>query len=195
MEAMSTLKQPSVLIGPDEYLAIERESDTKSEYLDGFVVSMTGASINHIRIVTNITIELGNQLRGRGCDILTNEMKVRLRDSRKFFYPDVTVLCGEPQFHDERKDIIVNPLLIIEVLSPSTESFDRGAKFQAYQQLDSLREYLLVTQDKTVIEQFVRETGERWTYQATIGADSSLALPSIECSLDLSAVYDKVVWE
>ncbi|MGB8510143.1 MAG: Uma2 family endonuclease [Pyrinomonadaceae bacterium] len=190
---MST--QPTSYLSPDEYLAIERESDTKSEYLDGVVYAMTGASINHIRIVTGITIELGNQLRGRKCDVLSNEMKVRLANSRQFFYPDVTVVCGEPQFHDERRDIILNPLLIVEVLSPSTESFDRGAKFQAYQRLDSLREYLLVAQDRPVIEQFVRESGERWTYQATIGAESSLMLPSIECSLNLSAVYDKVVWE
>ncbi|MCA1592695.1 MAG: Uma2 family endonuclease, partial [Acidobacteria bacterium] len=145
---MSTANQQTTFITPEEYLAAEREADTKSEYMDGVVIAMTGAHINHIRIVTNMAIEVGNQLRGRKYDILTNEMKVRLQVSRKFFYPDIAVLCEEPQFHDDRRDIIANPLLIIEVLSKSTEAFDRGAKFQAYQSLDSLQEYLLVAQDK-----------------------------------------------
>jgi Uma2 family endonuclease len=119
-------------------------------------------------------------------------MKVRLPDSRKFFYPDVSVVCGEVQFHDDRRDIILNPLLVIEVLSGSTEAFDRGAKFQAYQTLDSLKEYVLVAQNKPVVEQYVRESGGRWTYTAVAGLESSLALPSVECTLSLSAVYDKV---
>lgn len=184
--------QLNTFVSPEEYLAVERESDTKSEYFDGVVYAMTGASINHIRVVTNLAVELATQLRGRRCDVLTNEMKVRLQDSRKFFYPDVTVLCGDPQFHDKRTDIILNPVLVIEVLSPSTEAFDRGAKFQAYQTLDSLNEYVLVAQDKAVIEQFVRRADGKWTYAAAIGLESSLLLPSVECTLNLNAVYDKV---
>ncbi|HYH87550.1 MAG TPA: Uma2 family endonuclease [Pyrinomonadaceae bacterium] len=184
--------QLNTFVSPEEYLAAERESDTKSEYMDGVVYAMTGARINHVRIATNLTVELFTQLRGRRCDVLASEMKVRLQDSRKFFYPDVTVLCSEPQFHDERKDIILNPLLVIEILSPSTEAFDRGAKFQAYQTLDSLKEYLLVAQDKPVVEQFVRQSDGKWTYTAVIGLESSLHLPSVECTLNLSAVYDKV---
>ncbi|MDT5294782.1 MAG: hypothetical protein QOJ76_1662 [Acidobacteriota bacterium] len=179
-------------VTPEEYLDAERRAETKSEYMDGVVYAMTGAKINHIRIVTNLTTELATQLRGRRCDVLASEMKVRLQDSRKFFYPDVTVLCGEPLVHDERTDIILNPLLVIEVLSESTEAFDRGAKFQAYQQLDSLREYVLVSQDKPVIEQFVRQADGKWTYAAIIGLENSLSLPSVECTLNLSAVYDKV---
>jgi Uma2 family endonuclease len=124
--------QTITYVTPDEYLAAERQAETKSEYMDGVVYAMTGAKINHVRIVANLTTELSIQLRGRRCDVLPGEMKVRLQDSRKFFYPDVTVVCGEPQFHDERTDIILNPLLVIEVLSESTEAFDRGAKFQAY---------------------------------------------------------------
>jgi Uma2 family endonuclease len=184
--------QLNTFVSPEEYLAAERESDTKSEYFDGVVYAMTGARINHIRIVTNLTTELATQLRGRRCDVLSNEMKVRLQDSRKFFYPDVTVVCGELQFHDERRDILLNPLLVIEVLSKSTEAFDRGAKFQAYQTLDSLKEYVLVAQDKPVIEQFVRQADRKWTYTSVVGLESSLSLPSIECTLSLSAVYDKV---
>src|ERR1051325_10748781 len=109
---MSTLTVTHVT--PEEYLAAERLSETRSEYLDGGVFPMTGGSINHIRIVSNLTAELNVQLRGRKCDVLPTEMKVRLQGSRKFFYPDVCVICGEPQFHDERKDIITNPVLVIE---------------------------------------------------------------------------------
>lgn len=187
--------QLNTFVTPEEYLAVEREADTKSEYYDGVVYAMTGASVNHIRIVTNLTRELSNQLLARPCDVLSNEMKVRLQNSRKFFYPDVTVVCGDLQFHDNRRDVILNPLLVIEVLSKSTEAFDRGAKFQAYQTLDSLKEYILVAQDKPLIEQFVRQAGGKWTYTAAEGLEKSLSLPSIECTLNLSAVYDKVDFE
>lgn len=202
---MST--QPTAtFVTVEEYLAAEREAETKSEYtdgvvrpkneyVDGVVYAMTGASINHINVISNITAELVIQLRGRACRVLANEMKVRMPDSRKFFYPDVTVVCGEPQFHDDRTDIILNPVLVVEVLSKSTEAFDRGEKFQAYQQLDSLREYVLIAQDKAVVEQFVRQGAGKWTYAAVIGRESSLSLPSVECELNLSAVYDKVDWE
>lgn len=187
-----TTQPTSTLLTPDEYLAIERAAESRSEYVDGVVYAMTGASLNRIRIVTNLTIELGSQLRGRPCEALSNEMKVRMPDSRKFFYPDVTVICGDPQFHDERTDTILNPVLIIEVLSESTEAFDRGLKFQSYQRMESLREYVLVAQDKHVIEQYVRQADEKWTYSATIGRESSLFLPSVECTLSLGAVYDRV---
>jgi Uma2 family endonuclease len=189
---VTTLTQPTTLITPEEYLAVEREAETRSEYVDGVVYPMTGAQINHIRIVTNLTVELVTQLRGRPYDVLPSEMKVRMPDARKFFYPDITVVSGEPQFHDKRRDIILNPVLLIEVLSKSTESFDRGLKFQAYQQVPSLREYLLVAQDKPFIEQFVRQDYGRWVYAAFGGREASLALPSVECTLNLSAVYDKV---
>lgn len=182
-------------VTPEEYLAVERESATKAEYFDGTVYAMTGASINHIRVVTNLTRELSIQLRDRKCDVLSNEMKVRLQNSRKFFYPDVTVLCGELQFHDKRKDVVLNPVLVIEVLSPSTEAYDRGAKFQAYQTLDSLKEYVLVAQDSPVVEQYVRRSDGKWDYMAVVGLESSLSLPSVECNLSLSAVYDKVEFD
>lgn len=191
---MSTLRQQTY-VSPEEYLALERESEFKSEYLDGVVYAMTGASIWHVQIVGNITAALNTQLRHRPCRVLASEMKVRMPDTRKFFYPDVSVVCGEPQFHDERTDIILNPLLVIEVLSKSTEAFDRGGKFLAYQQLESLHEYLLVAQERPAVEQYVRQPDGTWTYRAVVGLDSSLALPSIECTLELSAVYDKVSWD
>ncbi|MGB9179602.1 MAG: Uma2 family endonuclease [Pyrinomonadaceae bacterium] len=186
---MST--QPHNFISPEEYLALERQAEYKSEYFDGVVFAMSGASIRHNTIAANVIIEIGQQLRGRPCRALPSDMKVRMPDSRKFFYPDVSVVCGEPQFHDKRTDVILNPTLIVEVLSESTAAFDRGDKFQAYQQIESLREYLLISQDKHVVEQFVRQTKEVWNYTATVGLESSLSLPSIECTLSLKAVYDK----
>jgi len=187
---MSTLTVTHVT--PEEYLAAERLSETRSEYLDGGVYPMTGGTANHIRIVSNITTELNTQLRGRRCDVFPVDMKVRLPDLQKFFYPDVTVVCGELQYHDERKDIILNPTLVVEVLSPSTEAFDRGAKFQAYRTIESLKEYILVSQERPQVEQYVSDGDGKWTYSSTAVLGSALALPSIECTLNLNAVYDKV---
>ncbi|HYY93264.1 MAG TPA: Uma2 family endonuclease [Pyrinomonadaceae bacterium] len=184
--------QTIAYVTPDEYLAAERLSESRSEYLDGVVCPMPGASLKHIQIVSNITAELSLQLRARPCRVLPIDLKVRLPDSRKFFYPNLSVVCGEPQFHDERRDIILNPLLVVEVLSKSTEAFDRGAKFQAYQTLESLKEYVLVAQDQPFVEQFVRQADAKWTYTSGAGLESSFSLPSVECTLNLSAVYDKV---
>lgn len=179
-------------VTPDEYLAAERLSEYRSEYLDGGVYPMTGGSVSHILIAGNVTTEFIVQLRARPCRVLAIDLKVRMPDSRKFFYPDVTVVCGDLEFHDNRRDIILNPTLIVEVLSPSTEAFDRGAKFESYQAIESLKEYVLVAQDKPRVEQFVRRGDGKWSYAAVEGLESSLALPSIECTLNLSAVYDKV---
>jgi Uma2 family endonuclease len=190
MEAMAT--ETVTRVTSDEYLAAERLSEYRSEYLDGSVYPMTGASANHSRIVLNVSTEINIQLRGRRCDVFPIDMKVRLPNSRKFFYPDVVAVCGELEFHDDRRDIILNPDVIVEVLSPSTEAFDRGAKFRAYQTIESLKEYVLVSQNEPLIEQYVRNGEGKWTYAAAEGLESSLTLPSIECTLNLSVVYDKV---
>ena len=187
-----TTQTITTYVTPDEYLATQRLSEDRAEYLDGVVCPMTGATINHIRVVANLTAELVVQLRGKKCDVLPIDMKVRMPDLQKFFYPDVVVVGGEPQFHDDRKDIILNPIIIIEVLSPSTEAFDRGAKFHAYQTLESLKEYLLAAQDGPYVEQYVRGENGKWTYRAVSGLEASVKLPSVECTLNLSAVYDKV---
>lgn len=187
---MSTLTVTHVT--PEEYLAAERLSETRSEYLDGSVYPMTGGSVNHNQITINLILELGVQLRARSCRVLGIDLKVRLPDSQKFFYPDVTVICGDLQFHDERKDIITNPDVIIEVLSPSTEAFDRGAKFWAYQTIESLKEYVLVAQDSPAVERYVRNGDGSWQYKSVVGLEGSLALPSIECTLNLAAVYKRV---
>lgn len=190
---MST--QRDYFLSPEEYLALERRAEYKSEYIDGVMVAMSGAKFQHIQIVGNMTISLGSQLKKRRCSVLPNEMKARLPDSSKFYYPDIIVVCGEPQFHDDRTDTLLNPTLIIEVLSDSTEAFDRGRKFQDYQRIESLREYVLVAQNKFVIEQFVRQLPDAWRYSAVTGLESSITLPSIECTLALADVYDKISGE
>ena len=180
---------------PEEYLAIERQAEWRSEYIDGVMYAMAGSAFKHAQIVSNLITGLGLQLRNRDCSVLAIQMKVRLPDSKKFFYPDLAVVCGKPQFHDEETDVILNPMLLIEVFSESTEFFDRGWKFKYYQQLDSLREYLLVAQDRVAVEQFIKQANGAWLYATVADRESSLPLPSIECALDLSAVYDKVDWK
>lgn len=186
---MST--QPRTYLTPEEYLAIERKAEHKSEYVDGEVCERSDMSLRHSTIAVNIIGELGQQLRGKPCSVLPSDIKVGMPDSRKFFYPDVSVLCGEAQFYDDRRDIILNPIVIVEVLSESTSAFDRGEKFQSYQQLSSLREYLLISQDKNFVQHYVRQTRDSWTYTAAFGAEGTLSLPSIECTLSLEAIYDK----
>lgn len=184
--------QPTSYVTPDEYLAAERLAEGRKEYADGVVYEVGGACYAHALIKGNLTRELGLQLRDRRCEVWVSLMKVRLQDSRKFFYPDLVGFRGEPQFYDEHTDILLNPALVIEVLSESTEAFDRGAKFQAYQTMESLKEYVLVAQDKPFVEQFVRQADGKWTYTAVAGLEGSLSLPSVECTLSLSAVYSKV---
>lgn len=187
---MSTLTVTHVT--PEEYLAAERLSETRSEYLDGGVYPMIGGTVNHNRITINLVLELGTQLGSADCDVHAADLKVCLSDSRKFFYPDVMVICGGLQYHGDRKDIVTNPALVVEVLSPSTEAFDRGAKFEAYRTVESLKEYVLVSQDKPLVEQYVRNGDGSWKFTEAIGLESSLTLPSIGCTLNLAAVYKRV---
>ncbi|HWS87187.1 MAG TPA: Uma2 family endonuclease [Pyrinomonadaceae bacterium] len=186
---MSSL--PDYYLSPEEYLSLERRAEFKSEYVDGVAYAMSGGSARHNLITGNLVTELNNQLRTRDCQVYPSDMKVRLPNSKKFFYPDVSVVCGEAQFADERQDVILNPVLIVEVLSESTEAFDRGRKFSSYQQIESLREYLLVSQGEFVVEHFLRqETG--WLYTKAAGLDAALTLPTLDCRIALSDLYNKV---
>lgn len=187
---MATL--PTYQLSPDEYLAAERKAEYKSEYVDGVMYAMAGASERHNLIAANTIISLGAQLRGRPCRVYPSDLRVRVPNSRRFFYPDVSVVCGETQFADEQRDVILNPVLIVEVLSDATAACDRGKKFLSYQQIPSLREYLLVSQDDFLIEHYLRQDDEAWLYTKAAGLEESLKLPSIDCELALRDVYDKV---
>lgn len=176
----------------EDYLALERTSEIKSEYLDGEMVAMSGTSRWHNLIVTNLVRDLSQQLKQNPCEVYSSDQRVQVSATGLYTYPDVVISCGEPRFEDDHVDTLLNPTLIVEVLSPTTESYDRGKKFEHYRTLDSLAEYLLVSQDELLVEQFVRQAGGTWLFTATAGREGVVQLPSIGCTLALSEVYDKV---
>lgn len=183
---------PNYDLSPEEYLAIERRAEYKSEYVDGVMYAMSGASERHNLIVGNIIAELNVQLRKSPCKVYPSDLKVRVPSGKKFFYPDVSIVCGETKFADDQKDVALNPVIVIEVLSETTAAFDRGKKFQSYQQIESLKEYLLVSQDEYVVEHFIRREDGRWLYTKAGGLDEVITLPTVNCQLALSDVYNKV---
>jgi len=175
----------------EEYLAWERKADFKSEYLRGEIYAMSGAALNHNIISSNLNRFIGNKLDGRPCLALGSDMKVQIDTADAYFYPDISGLCGELEFHDDRQDIYRNPQFVIEILSDSTESFDRGKKFFNYQMLPSLKEYVLVSQKRAVVEIF-RKDGDRWIYQLLKGADAVLGLESVDCEVSFEEIYRNV---
>ena len=186
---MPPLAQP--IVTPAEYLALERRAREKSEYVNGRIYAMSGASRLHNLIAGNIFGELRAQLRGRPCEIYTNDMRVKVQRTGMYTYPDVVALCEEPRLEDGEFDTLLNPSVIVEVLSPSTESYDRGEKFAHYRRLDSLREYVLVAQVTRRVEHFRRE-GDSWVLTEISASDGELTLSSIGCALKLTEIYERV---
>jgi Uma2 family endonuclease len=180
---------------PETYLEFERASQERHEFVNGDVYLMTGASENHNLIVSNVITILNLQLRSRPYRVYPSDMRVQISTSYDFHYPDITVVCGQSQFAGQKRDNLLNPVVIIEVLSPSTEQYDRGRKFQNYRTLESLREYVLVAQDAQRIEHFVRQEDSQWLFSDAIGSEAVIELPSIQCRLPLNEVYDKVTFE
>ena len=176
---------------PQEYLALERKAHCKSEYLNGHIIAMAGASSKHNLIVGDIFYALYPQLIGRGCDIFTNDMRVRPSADDAYFYPDVVVVCGQQAFEDDGLDTLLNPIVIVEVLSPSTEAYDRGGKFRRYQQLASLKEYVLVAQDSVRVEHSRRQ-GAQWILSHYRSLEEVLLLTSIGCEVPLRDIYARV---
>jgi Uma2 family endonuclease len=177
----------------DDWLEGERASlEGRSEYVGGEVFAMTGASVEHNAIVANIVRELGTQMKGRPCQVYANDLKVRISSADAGQYPDLIALCGEHQFQDGRRDVLLNPSLVVEVLSDSTEAYDRGDKFALYRQIPSLREYLLVSQHRVQVELYSRSADGRWILTDFSALTDSVPLASVDCSLSLAEVYDKV---
>ncbi|HEV2855927.1 MAG TPA: Uma2 family endonuclease [Thermoanaerobaculia bacterium] len=175
-----------------EYLAFERQSETKHDYFDGEIFAMSGASRIHGLITGNIFGEIRNQLKGRPCEVYSESMRVRTPDDL-FTYPDVVAVCGEPRFDDTEFDTLLNPMLIVEVLSPTTEGYDRGIKSARYRALPTLVEHVLVAQDRCHVEHLVRQTdGGHWLLEELSDLDGLLELPSIGCRLPLAEIYDRV---
>lgn len=184
-----SLAQP--VATPAEYLALERGSPEKSEYVNGRIYAMAGTSRVHSLIVTNLIRVLGTQLLGRPCEVHGSDLRVKVQQTGMYTYPDVVALCGEPRLEDAELDTLLNPSVIVEVLSPSTESYDRGEKFAHYRRLDSLQEYVLVAQVRRRIEHFRRE-GDHWVLTEISEADGELILSSLGCTLRLADIYDRV---
>jgi len=178
---------------PEEYLAQERKAEFKSEYIAGQIVAMSGASREHNLMTANLARVLGSQLLDRPCEVYVSDMRVKVTERGMYTYPDTVVVCDDARFEDEQVDTLLNPTLIVEVLSPSTEAYDRGAKFGYYRQLPSLQEYLLVAQDQVLIEHFVRED-EGWLLTETADLSEIVQLPSIACELPVAEVYRKVAF-
>jgi len=179
-------------ISPQEYLRLERQAEYKSEYLNGEIFAMSGASRKHNLLTLNIGGSLNQQLRGRACEAYTSDMRVKVSVTGLYTYPDVVVVCGEPHFEDDYLDTLSNPTVLIEVLSKSTERYDRIAKSSYYRTLDSLAEHLLVAQDEVRLEQYVRNPDGSWLLLDYRSLDDVAELKSIGCSLTLRDVYDKV---
>jgi len=177
---------------PEEYLARERQAECKSEYYAGEIFAMAGASRWHNLIVANVIGELRSQLKGRLCTTYPSDMRLKISPTGLYAYPDATVVCGEAQFEDTQQDTLLNPTLIVEVLSESTEAYDRGGKFAHYRKLTSLQEYMLMAQTKPYIEHYVRQPDNRWLLSEADGLHATLHLPSIDCHLALAEVYDKI---
>jgi Uma2 family endonuclease len=183
--------QPKTLLTAQEYLALEREAEYKSEYYKGEVFAFAGASLRHNLIAGNFLATIHSQLLGGPCSAFPSDMRITIPQTPHFSYADVVVVCGKAQLDDDFKDNLLNPIVIIEVLSPSTERYDRGTKFESYQRIDSLMEYVLVSQDRPRVEQFLRQPDGRWLYSETSG-EGVVSLTSVNCELSLSDIYDRV---
>lgn len=175
---------------PEAYLELDRKAELKSEYLDGDVVAMSGASLAHNLIAWNTGLSMRNQFGERPFTLLGMDMRVRV-DRSAYCYPDLAVVCGEIELEDDQGDTLLNPTVIVEVLSPSTEGHDRGEKFRRYRRIPGLRHYVLMAQDAARVEVFTRQD-DVWGFADAEGLDASVALDAIGCTLALGDVYAKV---
>jgi Uma2 family endonuclease len=187
---MST--EPVRRLSPADYLAFERRAETKHEYVNGEVFAMTGASERHNLIVAHLIAEIDVQFRGRPCRVYPSDLRVAVSAEGPFYYPDLVALCAEPRFLDGERDTLLNPEVVIEVLSPTTEAFDRGMKFAHYRGIPSLREVVFVAQDAVRLEHFVRREDDHWLLSDHSSLEAAVELPALGCRLELARVYDKV---
>jgi Uma2 family endonuclease len=178
---------------PEEYLAKDRQSEERYEYYDGQIYAMTGSSHEHDFIVGDMFTDINLHLRGSRCTPFTANMRVRVTAS-KYTYPDLSIVCGEPEYVDEHVDTIANPVTIVEVLSPSTAANDRGRKSMYYRNIPSLREYIIVAQDEPFVTVHRRLSDETWTIMDVEGLDGVLTLPAIGCTLHLHDIYRRVTF-
>lgn len=185
---------PKTLISPQEYLEQERKAEFKSEYLNGEVFAMAGAREAHVLIASNLGFNLNLALQDKPCRVYTSDLRVRVNPKGKYMYayPDVSVVCEKPRFEDQELDTLLNPLFLVEILSDSTEKYDRGVKSPLYRKLESLREHLLVSQSSPHVERYTRQPGGDWLLTEAEGLETSIQLSSIPVVLKLSEIYRQV---
>lgn len=183
---------PRKFYSPQEYLILERKAKHKSEYWDGDIYAMAGASREHNLIASNVTTELTAQLRASPCEVYPSDMRVRIPRKARYVYPDVSVACDEPRFEDDVFDTLLNPTVIIEILSETTEGFDRGKKFDSYRTIDSLQAYVLIAQDRYQVMVSARQANRQWLFTDIVDPDGVAVLSSIGCQLKLVDIYHKV---
>lgn len=187
---MSTKQKP--LISPQEYLALEREAEYKSEYYAGEVFALAGASLRHNLIAGNVLAALHCQLKGGACQVYPSDLRVKVPQIPYYTYPDVTLVCGKPQLEDEHWDNLLNPIMIFEILYRSTERYDRTSKFESYRRIETLREYVLIAQDSYRVEHYRKQQDGSWIFSETAAAVGILKLATIDCELGLSDIYARV---
>ena len=191
---MSALAKPTTSYTLEEYLALEASAETRYEYFDGEVFDMAGATLNHNRIARNVTNTLERKLEGHSCEALPSDMRVKVPRALPYRYPDASVVCGEVQIEKlGALELLLNPMLLVEVLSESTEKYDREGKFLAYQSIPSFQEYLLIEQDRYHVTQYVRQDAGAWLRRDCIGIETEVKLSSVDCTLTLAEIYRDVV--
>ena len=183
---------PTVQVSPEDYLALDRAASTKSEYIDGVMYAMAGTSENHEMIVAAMVAALFDHFVDKPCRVYPGNTKIRIPDRRKYLYPDIAAICGKTEFADDQRDVVLNPHLVVEVLSNSTASHDRTRKFLWYQQIEALEEYVLVSQDEPLVETYHRQSDGTWTYTKLDRLDAVMTLRSVNCAIPLKTVYSKV---
>ena len=187
------LAQRHPVFSVKDYLDFERYTPEKHEFLDGSVYAMAGESPTHSTICFNLYTNIGSQLRGKRCRGFSPNMKVATNDKGLYSYPDLAVVCGKPVYHDEKGDVLLNPTVIFEVLSPSTESYDRGEKFLRYTNfIETLQDYVLISQDEPLIEHYAKQENGGWKKTEIRGLDANLRLDSVECEIPLDELYDLI---
>lgn len=187
--------QPDESMTEAEYLVLDETSEFKHEFSGGQVYMMTGGSVRHGIITASMITELNNQLDGQDCTVISSDVRVHIASKNAYRYPDVTVFCGEPEYMANRNDTIINPIILVEVLSPSTALIDRNDKLAEYTQIDSLQAYLLVSQQEARVERYMRYQSGDWLYSVADGLEESITLPTLNCTLSLSKIYQKITFD
>lgn len=189
---MSTV--PKDYVTPEEYLLQERKAEFRSEYFRGEMFAMAGASANHNLIVLNAGSNLREQLKKKPCRVYPSDLKLRIEATGLYTYPDLSIVCGDPQLESDSGDVLLNPVVLVEVLSDSTEAYDRGKKFEHYRTIPSLKHYVLISQDRHSIDCFSHQADGSWNLMSCQGLDGKISLDAIACELLAVEVYDKVVF-